>query len=164
MQKPRAVRLLHRDFFFLSSFGANVLELVCVRVCVRRTKAACLIDFTDLNTDAAASVVCRPHLLNADGCLSSHPLRIHTCVLTTRDASCSQNQVRTATHACQRSFSTGLRFLLVASRLESRQQTRLFFRLFFLPGLRHIQNELCKSNKLRVRAANPAVRRLNENN
>lgn len=49
-------------------------------------KAACLIDFMDLNTDAAASVVCRPHLLNADGCLSSHPLRIHTCVLTMREA------------------------------------------------------------------------------
>lgn len=64
----------------------NVLKLVCMCACARRMKAACLIDFMDLNTEAAASVVCRPHLLNADGCLSSHPLRIHTCVLTARDA------------------------------------------------------------------------------
>lgn len=70
---------------------------VCLCMCVddadahvhpltQRMEAACLIDFMDRDTDAVASVVCRPHLLDADGCLSSHPLWIHTCVLTAREA------------------------------------------------------------------------------
>lgn len=107
MHKPRAERVLQSK---IPPFCANkclvhpcaylhMCECVCLCMCVcvddadahvhpltQRMEAACLIDFMDRDTDAVASVVCRPHLLDADGCLSSHPLWIHTCVLTAREA------------------------------------------------------------------------------